>query len=131
MKVFFLLMIIIFCVNTSFGQKLRFEYSAWTGAKFYEGETEVTEELFIHKLESDSSAAKFISNHTLKGVVTLTGVVAGGGLIGWSLGELSSGKNPEMWMLGLGTVFSIGAIVTENSMAKDVQLAVAEYNKTH
>jgi hypothetical protein len=104
--------------------------SVFLGTEYQQSGKRIDREDMHSKLENESGPAEELSGQTALAVSSLVLAVAGGGMVGWPLGQAIAGENEPLWVLaGVGAgliVLSIPlAIVADNK----VENAVDAHNR--
>jgi hypothetical protein len=102
---------------------------AWGEAEFFQGNIQLTPKEVLYAMRSNEEAHELMrSARATKGVSDVIGF-AGGFMVGWTLGDILFGREPNWTIAGVGAGLLVVSIPITSSYSKQAEHAVATYNR--
>lgn len=131
-KITIILFLLSACFTNAFGQtandSITMKITFWEGYKFYQNGKKLNLNQTVAVMRTNEQAYQLIksarSNLRIGQVIGLVG----GGMIGWTLGEATSGQKPNWALAGAGVALVVATIPISYNFNKKVKKAMDTYN---
>jgi hypothetical protein len=129
MKHVIILLVLTLTSSNLYAQELKLE-KTFFGYKFVQNDTTLKLKEVYKRIQSNYEAYDVMKKAKMNNTMAAILGFAGGGMIGWSIGEAISGKDFNWTLFGVGATITIVSIPISIKSIKDAKRAVTIYNSS-